>query len=202
MTQTQVHAIRVVAGKAVEHRALRDDLGLLRQLEAPTAPEQRAQDGADRPDAAPASADMLKQETQLHPHNTTRLVQDAYAAFGRGDLATVLGIMADDIEWVILGPADLPWKGTRRGKPAVAEWFGLLYQHVDQQVFEPRVFIAQDDTVVALIHTESTMRRSGDRIVNPEAHVWTFAGGILIRFQIFDGTAAIADAYRGTLATV
>lgn len=199
VVQTQVHAIRVIEGKAVEHRALRDDLGLLRQLEARGAPATMGHDGAPHPNGAPVSDEPRQPEATTRGQDMVTVVQDAYAAFGRGDFPAVLGIMADDIEWVILGPSDLPWKGTRHGKSAVGQWFGVLYQHVDQRVFAPQTFIAQHDTVVVLVHTESTMRRSGQRIVNPEAHVWTFRDGAVVRFQIFDGTAAIADAYRGTV---
>jgi ketosteroid isomerase-like protein len=54
----------------------------------------------------------------------TRLVQSAYEAFGRGDMAALAEVMADDIEWVDPGdPDDDPNAGTFRGKEAVLGWF-------------------------------------------------------------------------------
>jgi hypothetical protein len=55
----------------------------------------------------------------------TRLTQSAYEAFGRGDMAALAEVMADDIEWVNPGdPADDPNAGTFKGKEAVLGWFG------------------------------------------------------------------------------
>jgi hypothetical protein len=46
----------------------------------------------------------------------TRLVQSAYEAFGRGDMAALAEVMADDIEWVNPGdPDDNPNAGTFKG---------------------------------------------------------------------------------------
>jgi uncharacterized protein len=57
----------------------------------------------------------------------TRLVQNAYEAFGRGDMAALAEAMTDDVEWVDPGdPDDDPNAGTFRGKEAVLDWFGGL----------------------------------------------------------------------------
>ncbi|MBI4497235.1 MAG: nuclear transport factor 2 family protein [Chloroflexi bacterium] len=126
------------------------------------------------------------------------LVQQAYAAFGRGDIAAVLQVFADDIEWVIPGPSDIPFNGTRRGKQAVGEWFGILGQNLDFQVFAPQEFIAQGDTVVVLVHSEGTIKRNSRKVMQDEAHVLTVRNGKVVRFQSFEDTAAVAAAWRGT----
>jgi uncharacterized protein len=123
--------------------------------------------------------------------------KDAYAAFVRGDLESVMRDMAEDIEWVGGGPADLPATGTVRGKQALQMWFGTLAQAFDFQRFEPYQFVAQGDTVVALIHSEGTVRHNQRRYANEGVHVLTYRDGKLVRFQGFDDTEAIAAAYRG-----
>src|SRR5205814_3661350 len=76
----------------------------------------------------------------------TRLAQSAYEAFGRGDMAALAEVMADDIEWVNPGdPADDPNAGTFEGKEAVLGWFRGLASTLDFTTFEPREFIAQND---------------------------------------------------------
>lgn len=122
--------------------------------------------------------------------------QDTYAAFMRGDIAAVMEAMADDVEWVIPGPSDLPFTGTRRGKQAVQEWFGILGQNVAFQVFEPREYVAQRDMVVVLVHTEATALPTGRTYVNPEVHVLTYQDGKLARFQTYEDTAAIVAAFK------
>ena len=127
----------------------------------------------------------------------TRLAQSAYEAFGRGDMAALAQMMADDIEWVNAGdPADDPNAGTFKGKEAVLGWFGGLASTLDFTTFEPREFIAQDDKLVALVYAEATARDTGRSFVNHEAHVWTFRDGKVARFQVYLDTAATAAAHR------
>jgi ketosteroid isomerase-like protein len=102
----------------------------------------------------------------------TRLVQSAYEAFGRGDMAALAEVMADDIEWVDSGdPDDDPNAGTFKGKEAVLGWFGGLASTREYTTFEPREFIAQNDKVVSLVYAEATVRETGRAFVNHEAHV-------------------------------
>ena len=127
----------------------------------------------------------------------TRLAQSAYEAFGRGDMAALAEVMADDIEWVNPGdPDDDPNAGTFKGKEAVLGWFGGLASTLDFTTFEPREFIAQGDKVVSIVYAEATVRSTGRSVVQDEAHVWTFRGGKLARFQIYFDTAAAAAAHR------
>ncbi len=127
----------------------------------------------------------------------TRLAQSAYEAFGRGDMAALAEVMADDIEWVTPGePDDDPNAGTFKGKEAVLGWFGGLASTLDFTTFEPREFIAQNDKVVSLVYAEATVRDTGRAVVNHEAHVWTFRDGKLARFQNYQDTAAAAAAHR------
>jgi uncharacterized protein len=127
----------------------------------------------------------------------TRLAQSAYEAFGRGDMAALAELMADDIEWVTPGdPDDDPNAGTFKGKEAVLGWFGRLASTVDFTTFEPREFIAQNDKVVSLVYAEATARDTGRAFVNHEAHVWTFREGKVTRIQIYLDTAATAAAHR------
>jgi uncharacterized protein len=87
--------------------------------------------------------------------------------------------------------------GTYNGKQAVLAWFGTLAENLEFQVFEPREFIAQGDKVVSLLYAEAVTRRNGRKIVNHEAHVWTFRDGNVVRIQFYQDTAAIVAAYRG-----
>jgi uncharacterized protein len=127
----------------------------------------------------------------------TRLVQSAYEAFGRGDMAALAEVMADHIEWVDAGdPDDDPNAGTFKGKEAVLGWFGGLASTREYTTFEPREFIAQNDKVVSLVYAEATVRDTGGVFVSDEAHVWTFRDGKLARFQSYHDTAAAAAAHR------
>ena len=127
----------------------------------------------------------------------TRLAQSVYEAFGRGDMAALAEVMADDIEWVNPGdPDDNPNAGMFKGKEAVFGWFGGLASTRDYTTFEPREFIAQNDKVVSLVYADATVPDTGRAFVNHEAHVWTFRDGKLARFEIYLDTTAAAAAHR------
>ena len=94
--------------------------------------------------------------------NTT-VVKDAYAAFSRGDIQTLLSKLADDVIWVAVYGAGshVPTAGERRGKAAVAEFFKQVAENINFSRFEPKEFIATGDKVVALGTTPR--RRRGRR---------------------------------------
>jgi ketosteroid isomerase-like protein len=127
--------------------------------------------------------------------NTT-VIKDAYAAFSRGDIPTLLTLIADDVVWMgVYGAAShVPTSGERRGKPAVAEFFEQVAASVKFSQFEPKEFIATGDKVVALGHYAGTtpMDRSMD---SDFAMVFTLRDGKVIHFQEFCNSAAINDAY-------
>ena len=134
----------------------------------------------------------------MSEQENTQTAKDTYAAFGRGDIPAVLGVMTDDIEWVFPGSADVvPLAGTHTGKAAVGAWFGTLDGNVEFQTFEPREFIAQGDKLVALVYVENTVRSTGGKVAVHEAHLWTFRDGKVAGFRVYTDTEAGASAFRG-----
>ena len=84
----------------------------------------------------------------------TAVVQQAYAAFGRGDLPALLTLMDEQVAWhpiVGAGP-EVPTAGLRHGRAAVEQFFITLGQHLNFTVFQSKEFVAQGDKVVALGH--------------------------------------------------
>jgi ketosteroid isomerase-like protein len=126
----------------------------------------------------------------------TKVVQDAYAAFSRGDTETLLSKLADDIVWnaVYGAGSHVPTAGERRGKAAVAEFFKQVAENINFSRFEPKEFIATGDKVVALGHYTATtpLKRSFD---SDFAMVFTLRNGQVTRFQEFCDSAAINAAY-------
>lgn len=131
----------------------------------------------------------------------TKVVQDAYAAFGRGDIPALLSTLADDIVWTGVygtGP-HVPTAGERRGKAAVAEFFKQVAENITFSRFEPKEFVATGDKVVALGHyTATTPTKRG--FDSDFAMVFTLRNGKVVRFQEFCDSAAINAAYDGRAA--
>ena len=133
---------------------------------------------------------------QMVEQENSETIKNLYAAFGRGDVPSVLDAFSDDVVFVLPGPADIPMSGTYRGKQAVQAWFGTLVGTLDFHL-EPREFIAQGDKVVALVYREGTVRRNGRTFAVRDAHVFTLRDGKITHHEAIEDTATIVAAYRG-----
>jgi uncharacterized protein len=125
------------------------------------------------------------------------VVQNAYAAFGRGDIATLLGYMTDDIQWrPVIGTAKhVPFSGERTGKAGVGEFFKQVAASEDFQQFDPREFVAQGDKVVALGHYRAVTKATGRTFESDFVMVFTLRDGKITAFQEFTDSAGINAAF-------
>jgi ketosteroid isomerase-like protein len=131
----------------------------------------------------------------MNQRSNVDVVQRTYEAVGRGDIPAVLELLTDDVEWTLQGPSTIPFAGTRHGRDGVAEFFTLLGQNLQFQVFEPYLFLNEGDTVVALGRERSQSPSTGGTVVQEWAHVYTLRDGKIATFQAFEDTAALAAAF-------
>jgi ketosteroid isomerase-like protein len=121
-------------------------------------------------------------------------VQNVYAAFGRGDVPALLGLLHGDVEWQFVGDSKTLLRGAFRGHDQVAEWFGLVEQHEAVHVFKPRQFLAAIDHVTVL-GFERTQALPGGGVFECEwVHVWQLREGRVARFFGMVDTEASARA--------
>lgn len=122
------------------------------------------------------------------------LIRSLYAAFGRGDVKSILDALDPSIEWLSNGDASIiPWGGRRGGLAGAASFFEALADNLDFEAFEPREYFEDGDTVVVLGRTRARVK-SGGVFDSDWAHVCTFRNGKLLRFREFYDTKSIADA--------
>jgi len=126
-----------------------------------------------------------------------KVVQDAYAAFGRGDIDAMLNLIDDGVVWngVYGAGAHVPMSGERRGKAQVREFFNQVSRNVKFSRFEPQQFIASDDKVVTLGHYTSTTP-TGKTFDADFAMVFTLRNGKVTAFQEFTNSAGLDAAFR------
>jgi uncharacterized protein len=124
-------------------------------------------------------------------------LQDMYAAFGRGDIDTILQNVTDDCSWgtdsVI--SSDVPWYTVREGRSGVGEFFSTLAREVDFKSFEPTGFAAAGDQVFVSVVYEYEFRKNGHRAKTGAVHQYTVREGNVAKFRAFEDTAAVRDAY-------
>jgi len=125
-------------------------------------------------------------------------IQSMYAAFGRGDVATIMAAVTPDIDWHCVGrPSDFPTFGLRKGPKEVGEFFKIVAEHNNFTEFSPREFYADGDKVIVLGFYAITLKKNGKAIASDWCHVFTFRDGKVAKFQEFLDTAAAAEAFRG-----
>jgi uncharacterized protein len=84
----------------------------------------------------------------MSEQQNVQIVNDAYAAFGRGDIQGLLALFAEDIEWII--PGEWPLAGTYRGRAGVAGLFQKVSEMLEISFLETREFVAQGDRVLVV----------------------------------------------------
>lgn len=121
--------------------------------------------------------------------DNVRTVKNLYEAFGRGDVAAVLGAMDEKIEWMeaegFIYAAGNPYVG-----PAVVASgvFQRIMTDADNFAVSPSTFIGDGDTVVALGRYSGRMRATGIAVDAQFAHVWRLRDGKITHFQQYTDT--------------
>jgi ketosteroid isomerase-like protein len=124
------------------------------------------------------------------------VVQQIYAAFGRGDTPAILEKLSDSVEWEYgLAPNPVPWLQPRKGRAGAAEFLESLGA-LEFHKFVPKVFLETPGLVVVLIDLEVTVKATGKRIVEEdEGHIWHFdRAGKVVRFR------HLVDSYQHAMA--
>jgi uncharacterized protein len=123
------------------------------------------------------------------------LVQAAYAAFGRGDIAALLATFSDDIDWDSPGAPRIPHAGRFNGKTAVAGFFDGLAKTAEFERFEPREFIPHGDKVVVLGSYAGRGRSTGRAFSSDWAMVFTVKNGKIAAFKEYLDTGNLGTAF-------
>ena len=125
-------------------------------------------------------------------HPNAELLRRGYDAFAEGDIATVLGLFADDIVWHV--PGRSPLSGDYGGHEEVMGFFqrsmelsgGTLRVEADE-------ILADGERVVVL--TTVSAERNGHSWSSPEVHVWRVVDGKAVEFREFQGDQQIEDEF-------
>ena len=125
-------------------------------------------------------------------------LQQLYAAFGRGDIASILDNVTDDVEWGVETVAsEVPWYRMSRGREGVAQFFDLLGSAVEFKKFEPTTFAPNGDEVIVTVDYDYRFRKNGNGAPVACMHRFRVRDGKIASFRAFEDTAAIRDAWVG-----
>jgi ketosteroid isomerase-like protein len=125
------------------------------------------------------------------------LVRKCYAYFQAGDLDGLIGRMASDVDWEIVGRrTDLPDFGSWPGVEAVRTFFGTVAETLQFHAFAPREFHPSGDMVFVLGSYDVTVRKTGRRVSSQWLHAFWVKDNRIARFREFTDTARFAEAWR------
>jgi|SRR5579883_1845269 ketosteroid isomerase-like protein len=123
-----------------------------------------------------------------------------YAAFGRGDMAGIVALLDENVEWNMPGKGVLPTGGIRKGPAEILQFFATVAQTWEFEIFEPREYVASGDRVCAIGYYRARSRKTGRVAESDWVMVWRIRGGKCVHLQEYTDTAALGAVVAGAAA--
>lgn len=125
------------------------------------------------------------------------LIQSLYAAFGRGDVDTIVAAGTPDVTIGLDGRStDAPILGHHKGHAGMRDFFRILAETHDITSFTPQEFYADADKVFVIGRYGWIMKPSGRAGESDWLHVWTIRNGKIAVLRSLNDTALLAEAYH------
>jgi ketosteroid isomerase-like protein len=119
-------------------------------------------------------------------HESLKVVQAVYDAFGVGDVPTVLSLLDERVEWweaenaPYARPGGGPWVGHQE---VVDHVFARIAQDNESFRVEVRRLVDAGDTVLAENRYRGTAKGRSEPFDVQVAHVWDVRDGLVVRWQ-------------------
>ncbi len=124
-----------------------------------------------------------------------QIVRNAYEAFGRGDIDTVIYSTSEDVQWTFPGEGYVPFGGAYHGHDGIRRFFQLLMETSETEDFQPKEFIAQGDRVITIGSARGRFKATGQTYSVDWAMAFTVTNGKISKFYEYTDTAVLAAAY-------
>jgi ketosteroid isomerase-like protein len=122
-------------------------------------------------------------------------VQEAYQAFGQGDIAGAVAGIAEDAEWVTSD--ELPLGGTLHGREEIAKAWAQIPDYFDEFSVQPDEFIDAGDTVIVHGMQHARAKETGVSFDCPYLHMLKMRDGQTVRAEFFADSAKALHALEG-----
>jgi ketosteroid isomerase-like protein len=116
--------------------------------------------------------------------DNVKTIQAIYEAFGRGDVATILDALTDDVDWASESAStEVAWWGVRTGKDATAEFFAQLAANEEVLEFTPLAMVGEGDDVLTVVRYRAKATKTGKTVDMEIHHHFHFTGGKISRYR-------------------
>lgn len=116
------------------------------------------------------------------------VVQQVYAALGKGDVPTLLMLAATDSVWTVHAPKEHPYGGVFRGQGGLGKFLGQLTRSAQLLEFAPTEFHVAGDQVFVVGRERIRWKPDGGE----------FATSWLQRWRVKDGKIAVFEEWTDT----
>ena len=133
----------------------------------------------------------------MSANDNIKTITAVYEAFGRGDVATILDAVTDDVDWAAEADSTAaPWYGVRHGKEAVAAFFTDFGSAMEVEDFTPVSIAANDTDVHTVVRFRATSRGTGKTAAMDLHHFFKFRDGKVAYYRGTEDTAQTAAVLR------
>lgn len=123
-------------------------------------------------------------------------VQGIYEFFGKGDIPSIIDLLAEDVDWDVPGTQDIPYCGHYSGREGVKEFFEKVVSALDVHHYAPSEFFTQKDKVIVLGTERMGVKVTGRTFESDWVQIWTLRDGKVIRFRELINSVTIMKAFQ------
>lgn len=132
----------------------------------------------------------------MNETETLQVVQDLYAAFGRGEIDGILAVLDENVDWHFNGRTqDIPFAGRWQGHAKALDFFRTVALTCDVLEFGPHEIIPMGEHVLSLGHERVQVKATGCVFETDWAHLFTVRDSKVVRLREYYDTAAMAEAF-------
>lgn len=125
-------------------------------------------------------------------------VEAFYAALRLRDVDLIGTFLADDVDWMIMGPVDvLPYCGPRHGRKAVIETFDQISETMRVTSLVQEYLLVDGDRAASLSRLTAIHRASGNVIGYRVSHFMRFHDQKMVEFRSLIDTLDVTEQTLG-----
>ena len=126
----------------------------------------------------------------------SKVIEDIYAAFARGDIPFILERLSTDVQFDNSDLPEMPHGGTYRGKDGVGKFFANIGGAIDVKSFEAKSYLSSGDEVMTTGVWSGVARNTGKPFTSQWAMRFFVKNGKVTYAHVYEDTAVTAAALR------
>ena len=129
--------------------------------------------------------------------DNVKTIQNVYEAFGRGDVAAILDVVNDDVDWgTESSSTEVPWWGVRNNKAEITDFFAQIAANDEVLEFTPLAIVGDGDDVLTVVRFRAKVTKTGKTVDMEIHHHFTFTGGKISRYRGTEDTLQTLRAFE------